>query len=108
MICQICKDKLPFKLDDDTYYFETVEFINELRGRHHQNYLALCPNHAAMFMYANGSSDLIQGMLVDLANNQLDVILAQQDATIYFTKTHLADLKTIIDIDDGEDEEQCG
>lgn len=96
MICQACKGPLPFKLDDGSAYFEKVEFLTELRKRHHQNYLALCPNHAAMFQYANGSADLMLEMFVNLGENELEVVLAQQDATIYFTKTHIADLKAVI------------
>ena len=57
MICQVCKTRLPFKLDDGSDYFETVEFLSQLTKHHYQNYLALCPNHAAMFQYANGSAD---------------------------------------------------
>jgi len=40
MICQVCKAPLPFKLDDGSYYFEKVEFIEELKKRHLENYLA--------------------------------------------------------------------
>lgn len=96
MICQICKAQLPFKLDDGSDYFEKVEFLPNLKGRHYQNYLSLCPNHAAMFRYANGSADITIEMLMALAGNELEIILAQNDNTIYFTKTHLADLKAII------------
>jgi hypothetical protein len=55
MICQMCKAELPFRRTNGSYYFESVEFLANLRRRHHQNYLALCPNHAAMFMYANAT-----------------------------------------------------
>ena len=50
MFCQVCKALLPFKLADGSYYFEMVEFFpeSELRNRHYQNYLALCPNDAAI------------------------------------------------------------
>lgn len=109
MICQLCKATLPFKLDDGSDYFEKVEFLPDLKKRHYQNYLALCPNHAAMFQHANGSGDLMRKMFVELTGNALDVVLAQQDATIYFTKTHIADLKAVIEKDleepDGVDDE---
>lgn len=96
MICQVCKAPLPFKLDDGSYYFEKVEFLPPLAKRHHQNYLALCPNHAAMFQHANGTDDLLQEMFAELSGNELEVVLAQEDATIYFTKTHIADLQVVI------------
>lgn len=97
MICQVCQDALPFKLDDGSYYFEAVEFLAEREQRHYQNYLALCPNHAAMFMHANGSKEQIFEMLRELKGKKLEVILAQENATIYFTTTHLVDLKAVIE-----------
>lgn len=99
MICQLCKGALPFKLDNGTEYFEKVEFLLELKKRHHQNYLALCPNHAAMFQYANGSRDSIKAAFAELVGNDLQVVLAQQETTIYFTKTHIADLRAVIKVD---------
>jgi hypothetical protein len=103
VICQICKAPMPFKLDDGTDYFEKVEFLHELKKRHYQNYLALCPNHAAMFTEANGSSEFMRDMFADLSGNELEVILAQQNATIYFTTTHVADLKKVLEVDNAAD-----
>jgi hypothetical protein len=100
MFCQVCKAAMPFKLEDGSFYFETVEFLSDLKKRHYQNYIALCPNHAAMFLYANGSLGLMRSMLVVLATTELDVILAQEEMTIQFTKTHIADLKRIINADE--------
>ena len=97
MICQACKAQLPFKLEDGVWFFEKVEFLPKLIKRHYQNYLALCPNHAAMFQHANGSEDSIRQLFLGLEGNELDVVLAQQDITIYFTKTHIADLKAVIE-----------
>jgi hypothetical protein len=99
MICQICKHVVPFKLDDGRHYFEKVEFLEDLKNRYYQNYLALCPNHSAMFQHANASRNLLQELFVGMANQRLEVILAQESATIYFTKTHIADLRQIIDVD---------
>jgi hypothetical protein len=99
LICQICKKQMPFRLDDGTDYFEAVEFLPELTKRHYQNYVALCPNHAAMFQYANGSSEFLEDDFVNLALNDLPVVLAQKDMTIYFTRTHSIDLKEVIRVD---------
>ena len=103
MICQICKQPVPFKLDDGSDYFEKVEFLECLTKRHYQNYLALCPNHSAMFKLVNGSKELMKDMFVDLTTNELEVILAQSDHTIYFTKTHIADLKSVINSEDNSE-----
>ncbi len=99
-ICQACRDRLPFRLADGSYYFEAVEFLPELERHHHQNYLALCPNHAAMFNHANGSKDEMKDRFLALNGNKLELTLAGQLATIYFTGTHLADLRVVIEDDD--------
>jgi hypothetical protein len=104
MICQVCKSRVPFSLDDGTPYFERVEFLPELTRRHYQNYLALCPNHAAMFQHANGSSGSLESTFLTLVGNELSVVLAQSETTIYFTKTHIADLQAVIGVDRAEAE----
>ncbi|UFW77933.1 sacsin N-terminal ATP-binding-like domain-containing protein [Rhizobium sp. SU303] len=98
-ICQICKDVLPFTLGDGSFYFEAVELLPELKLHYDQNYLCLCPNHAAMFKHANPSRTTLKGRLAAQAENELEIVLAQTDATLYFSKTHLADLRTIIEAD---------
>lgn len=96
MTCQICKGPLPFKLDDGSEFFETVEFLPGLMKRHHQNYLALCPNHSAMYRHANGSKEIICDMVEDLTGNELEVILAQKDMTIYLSAVHVIDIKAVL------------
>ena len=98
-ICQICKDALPFKLPDGNYYFEAVEFLPELERRHHQNYLTLCPNHAAMFVHANGLKDEMKDRFLALDGSDLKLTLADRPVTVYFTDTHIEDLRVVIDED---------
>jgi len=92
---------MPFKLDDGSAYFEKVEFLSELKKRHHQNYLALCPNHAAMFRHANSTKDLMMEIFTELTRNELEVVLAQENKTVYFTEIHIADLRKVIEVDRG-------
>ena len=96
MICQICKNALPFKLDDGSYYVEKVEFLTDLKKRHYQNYLALCPNHSAMFQHANASRDEMRELFEKMQGNELEVVLAKKPRKIYFTQTHIADLKAVL------------
>jgi hypothetical protein len=96
LICQICKKRMPFRLDSGVDYFEKVEFLIELKRRHYQNYLALCPNHAAMFQHANGSRDSLREKLMTMTENEFPLLLAQTDTNAYFTKTHVLDLRAII------------
>lgn len=96
MICQVCQGPLPFRLPDGRHYVEKVEFITGVDRRHYQNYLALCPNHAAMIQHAHETEDLVREMLQHCDSDTLDIVLAGADASIYFTRTHLLDLKTVI------------
>jgi hypothetical protein len=97
MFCQICKAELPFRLNSGSYYFEKVDFLPGLQKRHYQNYLALCPNHSAMFQHTNGLTDLMRDMFVKIEENeQLEVVLAKQKMTVYFTETHRLDLQAVI------------
>lgn len=100
MTCQVCKGPLPFKLDDGREYFEVVEFLPEMTKRHPQNYLALCPNHSAMYRFVNGSTETMGEAFQALSDNELEVVLAEQDMTIYFSKTHIVDLTAILDAED--------
>jgi len=100
MTCQICKGPLPFKLDDGQEYFETVPFLPELRKYHPQNYIALCPNHSAMFRLVNGSRETMREAFQSIERNELSVILAERDLTIYFSKTHIIDLKAVLEAED--------
>jgi len=96
MICQICKDKLPFKLNNGNEYFEKIELLKGFPNHHPQNHIALCPNHAAMFKHTNETSDTMLEVFQEISSNELDVVLAECEETIYFTKTHIADLKSVI------------
>ena len=102
MICQVCKAPLPFKLADGSYYFESVPFLSGLKKRHYENYLALCPNHSAMFQLANGSQDSLGEIFGRMLGNELEVVLGQEDTTIYFTKTHIADLQEVLKVESAE------
>ena len=101
MVCQICKDRLPFKTNNGNYYFEAIEFLDELKGskRYYQNYVALCPLHAAMFQHAHESKDFMKNMLVDLEEGvrELEIIMAGEDHSILFTTDHLNDLRDLLD-----------
>lgn len=100
MTCQICKGPLPFKLDDGQEYFEAVPFLTELRKYHFQNYLALCPNHSAMFRLVNGSKEALQEAFKALQGNELPVVLAERELTLFFNKLHIVDLKAVLEAED--------
>lgn len=96
MICQIYSEELPFKKANGEFYFEKVKFLPDLTKLHYQNYIALCPNHAAMYKVVNESKDILLENFIDLDQNELDIVLAGKNMKIYFTETHRLDLKSVI------------
>lgn len=93
MICQVCKDELPFRLPTGAYYFEAVEIIAESAKRYREGFLALCPNHAAAYQYANAQKNSMLELIATAHGNEIEVALGGRETTIYFTQTHLADIK---------------
>ena len=51
MICQVCKEEMPFTKRDGEHYFEGVEALSRdhFSGEHEAQFLALCPLCAAMY-----------------------------------------------------------
>ena len=98
MICQVCKNELPFRLVDGSYYFEAVEVLLDSPKRFREAYLALCPNHAAAFRYANSQRNQMRDIVVNTSEseNEIEVELGGELMTIYFTATHLADVQACL------------
>ena len=106
MFCQVCKAALPFRLPSGGYYFEAIEAVDGLSKRFREMFLSLCPNHAAMFLYANENRDEIQELVEVAVGLEIEVTLGGQPSTILFTETHLADIKACLalpDIDESQE-----
>jgi hypothetical protein len=97
MICQVCKDELPFKLPSGSYYFEAVELLENSTKRYRATYLALCPNHAAAYQYANGQKSSMVELISTASTTEIEIDLGGQHTTIYFTGVHLADAKACLE-----------
>lgn len=103
MVCQVCKDELPFKLPSGTYYFEAVEVVPESPKRYREGFLALCPNHAAAYSYANAQRNQMLELVATSNGNEIEVALGGEVTTIYFTQMHLADAKACLSSRDNEE-----
>ena len=98
MICQICHEVMPFKLDNGEYYFEAVLLIrNEIDKEIKYNYLALCPICSAKYEFANRSKDQILKLFISSSNNHIKLILAGEENTLKFTETHYQDILTSLE-----------
>lgn len=102
MICQACKDELPFRLPSGSYYFEAVELVANSTKRYRATYLALCPNHAAAYRYANAQRHAIPELVSTAASAEIELALGGVETNIYFTETHLADARACIEGNEDE------
>ena len=103
MICQVCKGELPFKLPNGAYYFEAIEIVHESPKRYREGYLALCPNHAAAFQFANAQKNMMSELLAITNGNEMELELGGVKTTVYFTQMHIADAKSCYESSDGDD-----
>ena len=110
MVCQVCKNEMPFKLGTGEHYFEAVQAIRGLSQHYYENRLALCPTCAAMYQYARACTDTelkdrveaIDGETVGLSV-ELDVVLAGLTRKIRFVGTHFFDLRVVLDGSEAKD-----
>jgi hypothetical protein len=104
LICQICKDEMPFKGRDSQDYFESVEaFSKDYSGKEHDaQHLALCPLCAAKYKEFIKKDDdslvKLRKLILKSSELELPITLGKEDATIRFVETHLMDLKSIIQL----------
>lgn len=96
LICQACKKPMPFRVPDGSFYFEAVEIIAKSDKRFREAYLALCPNHAAAFRHANRQSGGMAEVIAAANGSEIEVELGGIPTSIYFTETHLADVKACL------------
>ncbi len=96
MVCQVCKGEMPFKLPTGEYYFEAVEVLADSPKRFREAYLALCPNHAAAYQYANAQRNQMQELVATVTGNEIALALGGEVTSAYFTQMHLADVKACL------------
>ena len=101
MVCQICKDEMPFRKRDGTYYFEKKEVLSRtyLPKEHDAQYLALCPLCAAKYDEFIKTEDRLMDELKDAIANtenyEIPISLGDEKTSIRFNEKHLKDLKFI-------------
>lgn len=102
IVCQICKEEMPFKKRDGKYYFEAVEALSKdhFPLEHEAQFLALCPLCAAMYkeFIKNDEGAMTNLKTAMLNTDQLEIPLrlGEIDRTIRFVETHYHDIKTIL------------
>lgn len=112
LICQICKDVMPFKKRNDEYYMEMVEIFTKdyLITEHNSHYLALCPLCSAKYKeFVKSDSSQMNNIRDSILNSECHEIPIHldEDTTIKFVDTHFDDLRDSI-IGENDLEQQQG
>lgn len=103
MVCQICKEEMPFRKRDGEYYFEKKEVLTKkyLPKEHEAQHLALCPLCAAKYDEFVKTDDEVMAELreeiVSAEDCEIPISLGDEKTSIRFVETHLHDLKVIMD-----------
>lgn len=102
MVCQICKEEMPFRKHDGTHYFEKKEMlsIKYFQKEHEAQYLALCPLCAAKYKeFVIGDDNVMAGLKETIVNAdycEIPISLGDEKTSIRFVETHYFDLKEIL------------
>jgi hypothetical protein len=103
MVCQICKEEMPFRKRDGAHYFEKKEALSKkyLPKEHEAQYLALCPLCAAKYdEFVKTDDEVMAELREEIASAEdweIPISLGDEQTSIRFVETHLHDLKVIMD-----------
>ena len=101
MVCQICKEEMPFRKRDGEYYFEAVEAFTEtyLPKEQEAQYLALCPLCSAKYKEFVKKDDSAMSKLKDCIINssrhEIPIVLDEK-TSLHFEPTHFDDISNIL------------
>ena len=103
MICQVCKEEMPFTKRDGEHYFEAVEALSRdhFPSEHEAQFLALCPLCAAMYQEfvkqdERAMADL-KSALMNTDDLEVPLRLGELDTSIRFVERHYHNMQTILD-----------
>lgn len=105
MVCQICKNEMPFKKRNSKYYFEAVEALSReyFTKEDEAQYLALCPLCAAMYKefvkcdeFAMAS---LRDALMEVEDAEVPLRLGELSTSLRFVETHFQNIKVIIELE---------
>ena len=102
MVCQICKEEMPFRKRDGEYYFEAVEALSKdyFSREHEAQFLALCPLCAAMYRgFVKFDEIAMKDLNHALKNSEepeVSLHLGELETSIRFVESHFSDIRTIL------------
>ena len=106
MLCQLCKEEMPFRKRDGEYYFEAVEALSKeyFDKEHEAQFFALCPLCVAMYKeFVKRDETALEKLYHALKNSEknpddLEVLLTlgKWETSVRFVEAHYSDIKTIL------------
>lgn len=108
MICQICKDEMPFRKRDGDHYFEAVEALSRdyFAKEHEAQYLALCPLCSAKYTEFvkrdNAAMEKLKSALISSEESEISIYLGELRASISFVESHFQDIKIAVNLRSSE------
>jgi hypothetical protein len=102
MICQICKEEMPFRKRDGEYYFAKVEALSRtyFPKEHEAQFLALCPLCEAMYKeFVKNDESAMEALIAALRTSQkleVPLSLGSVETSIQFVETHWHDIQAIL------------
>ncbi len=102
MVCQICREEMPFKKLNGEYYFEAVEAFNRdyFGSEYEAQYLALCPLCAAKYKVLiktdKANLRLVYERIIKSSGHEVKIKLGEEFATIGFVQSHLDAIQKIL------------
>jgi hypothetical protein len=102
MICQICKEEMPFRKRDGEYYFEAVEALSKdyFPKEQEAQFLALCPVCEARYKefvkYDESAMETLKSALVNSDQPEVPLRLGELDRSIRFVECHWHDIRTVL------------
>ncbi|BBO89910.1 sacsin N-terminal ATP-binding-like domain-containing protein [Desulfosarcina ovata] len=106
MVCQICKEEMPFRKRDGQYYFESVEAlsVDYFTREHEAQYLALCPVCAARYKEFVKLDERVMEALNQVLRasdeGEVPLNLGELETSIKFVGSHFIDMKAILEAED--------
>lgn len=99
LVCQICKEVMPFKKRNGAFYFEKIEIAADQVIEHEGYHLALCPVCAAKYQeYVKRDEGVLEAFLYSIDGStdpEITVLLEGHHSSVRFTEKHLIDVQEI-------------
>ena len=109
ILCQVCRNRLPFKKPNGQEYFEKVQLFPKslIKKELKENYIACCPLCSAkMKVFYSHNSEAQNSLFKQIAYSQESIVSfpvqLDKDSDITFSKRHIVALKKMIELSQKE------